>query len=186
MAVRDVYFLALHEPYSAPEHPVAINATIVHARTLLHPSLPQPDGGLMFRCLTEFPDRVAGCVVPLSTLTYELGGGALWHEIGDWERVVEGIVRLSRERQCDAMPLGLNSRATAVLGNGPYTEHTMHYVGGPRETYGPADRRAEIATMTRHVEDFVAGGPFQPGIGLIRPPLEPAVLPYRPYDHSTR
>jgi hypothetical protein len=42
----DVYFLALHEPYSAREHPVPINATIVHALTLLHPSLPQPDGGL--------------------------------------------------------------------------------------------------------------------------------------------
>lgn len=181
MPVEDVYFLALHEPYSAPEHPVPINATIVHARTLLHPSLPQPDGGLMFRCLTEFPDRVPGCVVPLSTLTYELNGGALWHEIGDWERVVDGVVRLSRERRCDAMPLGLNDRATAVLGNGPHTEHTVHYIDGPARTYGPADRRAEIATMTGHVENFVAGGPFRPGTGLIQPPREPEVLPYQPY-----
>ncbi|MGH3757410.1 hypothetical protein [Actinophytocola sp.] len=186
MPVEDVYFLALHEPYSAPEHPVPIDATIVHARTLLHSRLPQPDGGLMFRCLTEFPDRTQGCVVPLSTLTYELDGGALWHKIGDWERVVEEVVRLSRERRCDAMPLGLSSRATAVLGNGPYTEHTVLYIDGPQERLGPADRRAELDTLTRHVEDFVSRGPFRPGAGLIQPPSEPEVLPYRPYDYGNR
>jgi hypothetical protein len=52
MTVRDVHLLALHEPYESPEHPVPINATIVHALTLLHPHLPQPDGGRMYRCLT--------------------------------------------------------------------------------------------------------------------------------------
>jgi hypothetical protein len=31
VAVQDIYFLALHEPYEAQEHPVPINATIVHA-----------------------------------------------------------------------------------------------------------------------------------------------------------
>jgi hypothetical protein len=178
----DIYFLALHEEYSAPEHPVPINATIVHALTLLHPRLPQPDGGLMFRCLYEFPDRSPGCVVPVSTLTYELNGGVLWPKIGDWERVVEGVVRLSRERQCDAMPLGLNARSIALLGNGPNTTHTMHYIEGIKERYGPADRRGEIAAMARHVEEFVARAPFQPGIGLIAPPAEPEVLPYHPYD----
>jgi hypothetical protein len=186
LAVKDVYLLALHEPYSASEHPVPITATIVHAKTLLHRSLPQPDGGLMFRCLTEFPDRVPGCVVPLSTLTYELNGGALWHEIGDWERVVDGLVRLSRQRICDAMPLGLTSKAIAVLGNGPYTQHTVHYVDGPAVAYGPADRQAEIDTMTRHVEKFIAGGPFQPGNDLIQPPREPETLPYRPRGNARR
>ncbi|ADJ49870.1 hypothetical protein AMES_8045 [Amycolatopsis mediterranei S699] len=181
-----MHFLALHEPYSAPEHPVPINATIVHARTLLHPRLPQPDGGLMFRCLTEFPGRFPGCVVPLSTLTYELDGGALWPAIGDWERVADGVVLLSRQRLCDAMPLGLGPRATAVLGNGPYTNHTVYYVDGPPQTYGSEDRQAEIAAMTEHVKNFVARGPFRPGQGLTLPPREPEVLPYRPYDYSTR
>ncbi len=47
MAVQDVYLRALHEPYQDQQHPVPINATIVHALTLLHPAVPQPDGGRM-------------------------------------------------------------------------------------------------------------------------------------------
>jgi hypothetical protein len=186
LPVKDVHFLALHEPYSAPEHPVPINATIVHAETLLHPRLPQPDGGLMFRCLTEFPDRFPGCVVPLSTLTYELEGGALWPAIGDWERVVEEVVLLSRQRLCDAMQLGLNTRATTLLANGPYTKNTLYYVDHTPETYGPEDRQAEIAAMIEHVKNFVARGPFWPGEGLTLPPRRPEVLPYRPYDYGNR
>ena len=41
MSVHDVYLLALHEPYQSAQHPVPINATIVHALTLLHPAVPQ-------------------------------------------------------------------------------------------------------------------------------------------------
>src|SRR6266480_6135867 len=111
MRTEDVYLLALHEPYESPEHPVPINATIVHALTLLHPAVPQPVGGLMYRCLTEFPVRTPGCLVPLSTLTFELDGGRGWGLIGDWESVVESVVRLTRAKQCDAMPLGLPNRA---------------------------------------------------------------------------
>ena len=64
MAVQDVHLLVVHEPYRTAEHPIPINATIVHAQTLLHPQVPQPDGALMYRCLTEFPARAPGCVVP--------------------------------------------------------------------------------------------------------------------------
>jgi len=49
MSVEDVYLLMLHEPYASSEHPVPINATIVHALTLLHPAVPQPDGSRMYR-----------------------------------------------------------------------------------------------------------------------------------------
>ena len=77
MSVEDVYLLMQHEPYASSEHPVPIDATIVHALTLLHPAVPQPDGGRMYRCLTEFPSRTPGCLVPLSTLTFELDGGLL-------------------------------------------------------------------------------------------------------------
>lgn len=181
MPVEDVYFLALHEAYTAPEHPVPINATIVHAKTLLHPTVPQPDGGLMYRCLTEFPGRVPGCVVPLSTLTYELDGGALWHKIGDWEHVVDRVVRLSRNRGCDAMPLGLTSRAVAVLSNSPRSQHTIYYVDGTQKKLGPAERQVELDTLTGHVEKFVAQGPFRPGTALTQPPREPATMPYKLY-----
>jgi hypothetical protein len=85
--VKDVYLLMLHTPYQSREHEVPIDATIVHARTLLHPAVPQPDGGRMYRCLTEFPARTPGCLVPLSTLTFELDGGELWPQVADWERV---------------------------------------------------------------------------------------------------
>lgn len=39
--VQDVYLLMLYEPYESPQHPVPINATIVHALTLLHPACPR-------------------------------------------------------------------------------------------------------------------------------------------------
>jgi hypothetical protein len=50
----------------------------------------------MYRCLTEFPSRTPGCVVPLSTLTFELDGGRLWPQVADWEAVVAAIVNLTR------------------------------------------------------------------------------------------
>jgi hypothetical protein len=81
MSVEDVYLLILREPYQSAENPVPLDATIVHALTLLHRAVPQPDDGRMYRCLTEFPSRVPGCVVPLSTLTFELDGGSLWPQV---------------------------------------------------------------------------------------------------------
>jgi hypothetical protein len=54
MRVEDVYLLALHESYTSPDHLVPIDATVVQALTLLHPAVPQPDGGRIYRCLTEF------------------------------------------------------------------------------------------------------------------------------------
>ena len=55
--VKDVYLLAMHDPYDEPGAPVPVNGVIVHARTLLHRDLPQPDAGRIYRCLTEFPGR---------------------------------------------------------------------------------------------------------------------------------
>ncbi|HTR92366.1 MAG TPA: hypothetical protein VMI73_11555 [Trebonia sp.] len=86
---QDVYFLTvrasppgllLHAPAGA-----LAAAVITHARSFLHPDLPQPDGGRVYRCLTEAPGRTPGCLVALSGLDYELCGGphplrelALW------------------------------------------------------------------------------------------------------------
>jgi hypothetical protein len=159
----DVYLLALHEPYHAPEHRVPINATIVHARTLLHPLVLQPDGGRMYRCLTEFPGRTPGCLIPLSTLTFELDGGGLWPLIGDWERVVDDFLSLARNRDCDAMPLGLPQLQAALVGGGPSMVHE------------------HLNELHGHVHRFAADGPFWPGDNLVAPPREPGTMPYMPY-----
>ncbi|MFI6100148.1 hypothetical protein ACIA8G_31770 [Lentzea sp. NPDC051213] len=168
MPVQDVYFLALHEPYQTPEYPVLINATIVHARTLLHPALPQPDGGRMFRCLTEFPVRTPGCVVPLSTLTFELNGGRWWPEVADWQRVVDAVVHVSRTKGCDALPLGLPAQTAAYLAQGPTT--------------GPPERQEALNDITAQVHKLVEDGPLFPGPDLVMPPDTPETLPYRPWD----
>lgn len=179
--VQDVYFLAVHEPYRAAEHPQPINATIVHARTLLHRAVPQPDGGLMYRCLTEFPGRTPGCLVPLSTLTYELNGGAGWDQIGDWEAVVNALVQLSRQRRCDAMPLSLPLIAAALLAQGPTTKLTVHSPNGRPGQVGPAERQHHLDQLTDAVRGYAAQGPFWPGDTLVPPPRRPATLPYRPW-----
>lgn len=160
MTVQDVYLLTLHEPYQSPQHPVPVNATIVHALTLLHPAVPQPDGGRMYRCLTEFPGRTPGCVVPLSTLTFELDGGALWDRVGNWERVVEAVVHVARNQGCDAMPMGLPQLTALLVGGGPHTVHELHHPDGSRSQAGPADRQQQLDELAGHVHRFVAQGPF--------------------------
>jgi hypothetical protein len=177
---KDVHFLALHEPYTSPQHPVPINATIVHALTLLHPMVPQPDGGMIFRCLTEFPDRKPGCVVPMSTLTFELDGGRLWPQIGDWEAVTHAVASLAQKQYCDALSLGLGPRAQTLLANGPQTEVTFHN-GKSSELAGRYERQAELDDLEQRVSEFVMRGPFFPGNDLVKPPTNPRSLPYRPY-----
>lgn len=181
MRTEDVYLLALHEPYQQPGHAYPINATIVHAKTLLHVAIAQPDGGLMYRCLTEFPNRRAGSVVPLSTLTYELDGGKLWSQIGDWEQVVACVVHLSRTQQCDAMPLGLPEVAAALLSSGPTTTLHLSLPGGRRSEIGSAERQAQLEEITGYVRRFAHEGAFWPGDDLTAAPDQPAVLPYHPY-----
>ena len=181
MSIEDVYLLALHNPYESPEHPVAVNATIVHALTLLHPGVPQPDGGRMYRCLTEFPARTSGCVVPLSTLTFELNGGQLWSQVADWEAVVTALVRLSRDKECDAMPLGLPTAVSALLANGPATTITVYGPDGGRSLVGGRERDEYIRELAEAVRSFTRGGPFFPGGNLTMPPRDPAVMPYLPY-----
>lgn len=181
MTVQDVYLLTLHEPYQSPQHPVPINATIVHALTLLHPMMPQPDGGRMYRCLTGFPGRTPGCLVPLSTLTFELDGGALWHRIGDWERVVEAVVHVARNQGCDAMPMGLPQLTALLIGGGPNTVHELHQPDGSRSQAGPVDRQQHLDELTGHIRRFVAEGPFWPGDNLVPPPREPRTMPYKLY-----
>jgi len=179
--VQDLYLLSLHEPFDAPGHPVPINATLVHARSLLHRVVPQPDGGRIYRCLTEFPGRAPGCVVPLSTLTFELAGGALWHRIGDWEQVVEAVAHLAASQQCDAMLMGLPELTLALMRGGPTTVCTLYHPDGTRSCAGPADRQQRLGELTAQVRRFAADSPFWPGDDLVPPPSQPRTMPYKPY-----
>jgi hypothetical protein len=185
MSVEDVYLLILHGPYQSAEHPVPVDATIVHALTLLHHAVPQPDGGRMYRCLTEFPSRVPGCVVPLSTLTFELDGGSLWPQVADWEAVVDAVVALTRDKACDAIPLGLPPVMSALLANGPATVLTATGPDGRSTVKGGREREEYIAELTSVVRDFAAQGPFFPGDNLTTPSQIPAVMPYKPYRYRS-
>jgi hypothetical protein len=181
--VEDVYLLVLHEPYESAEHSVPVDETIVHALTLPHPLVPQPDGGRMYRCLTEFPSRTPGCLVPLSTLTFELDGGRLWPQVAEWEAVTDAVVRLSRTRTCDAFPVGLPPVAAALLGSGPATTVTVtvHRPDGTRQVVGGPERQGYIDELADIVRSLAARGPFFPGDGLTDPPAQPEVMPYKPY-----
>lgn len=181
-----LYVLTTHEPYESPEHPVPINATIVSADTLRHPSVPQPDGGRMFRCVTEFPGRRAEEVVPISTLTNELDGGALWPQVADWEAVTAALVDLARQRQCDALSLSLDDVDLYAVVGGPATVMTLYSsVDGSATEVGPVERDRCLAELARHVGAFISdGGPLWPGDGLVVPPAEPVRLPYRPKQQA--
>jgi hypothetical protein len=136
----------------------------------------------MYRCLTEFPGRTPGCVVPISTLTYELDGGLLWPQVADWQQVVEALVQLSRSGECDAMPLGLPSLALSLLAVGPTTTVAVHYVEGGSAVAGGRERQENIDELTAIVRSFVAEAPFWPGANLTPPPRLPATMPYKPHD----
>lgn len=186
MPVNSVFLLALHEPYTSEQHPVPINATIVHAKTLLHQAVPQPDGGRMYRCLTEFPGRTERSLVPMSTLSFELNGGALWPQVADWERVVDAVVRVARAGACDAMPLGLPGEQAAILGNGPGVPVTLFYTDGTQRVCDPAERQQHLDALRVHLDQFIAQGPFWPGANLVAPPDQPAVMPYQPFNLERR
>jgi hypothetical protein len=178
----EVYLLTLHEPYEDPAHPVPLNATIVHSLTMLNKRISQPDGGAVYRCLTEFPGRHSGMIVPLSTLTYELDGGALWPYVADWEAVCDGVVALARYGGCDALRLRLSMPTLAVLSQGPVAtlRHISREDGSVRVT-GRAERQRELQKLELQLREMVAEGPFWPGEPLTAPPLAPAVMPYRPF-----
>lgn len=67
---RDVYLLFAHEAYY-PDAAQEINTSLVAAASLLHPHVRQPDGACIYDRLTR--GRRQGEIVPLSTLTHELG-----------------------------------------------------------------------------------------------------------------
>lgn len=174
LMMKDVYFLTVHEPQEYPGAPAPVNGVIVHALTLLHPDLPQPDAGRIYRCLTEFPGRSPGCLVPLSTLNYELDDGRLWPEVADWKSVVRAVIALTRTpRLCESMPLALLPINAALLAAGPFAPVPPGL--------GIPERSQLLDMISSELPEAIGEPPLWPGDNLIAPPDHPAVLPYQPH-----
>ncbi|HEX4094054.1 MAG TPA: hypothetical protein VHZ33_35510 [Trebonia sp.] len=169
--VNDVYLLVMHDPYDEPGAPVPVNGVIVHAATLLHPELPQPDAGRIYRCLTEFPGRTPHCLIPLSTLNYELDDGRLWPQVaGDWRAAMRALVALTRTPgRCESKPLAFPEIEAALLATGPFAP-VPPGLGIPE--------RHELLAM---LAEDLPRHPLWPGENLVRPPSRPAVMPYQPH-----
>jgi hypothetical protein len=178
--VTDVYFLTLHVPYDEPGAPGPVNALVVHAATLLHPALPQPDAGRIYRCLTEAPGRTPGCLVPLSVLTWELDCGSLWDQVGDWPAVTAALAELSRAGDLfDSKPLVLNEVSCGLLSTPPGQD--IHVITEEGVTVVGDHHRASLhAALTATLPEATGDTPLWPGDGLIPPPEDPLVMPYRP------
>ncbi|MCI3276969.1 hypothetical protein [Streptomyces cylindrosporus] len=165
----DVYLLFAHEPYYPADGTQEINTTVVRAASLLHPRVQQPDGARIHHRLTQ--GRPSGAIIPLSTLTHELGGGAGWPYVGDWEKVTTDLVQLVHARECDALSLGLPEIARALVCTGPHS-HMSAFDAAADEfiTYGPKERAAVLAEVDRFLTCLVAEQDLWPGDGLL-PPL---------------
>ncbi|MGW0770748.1 hypothetical protein [Streptomyces sp. NPDC002676] len=163
----DVYLLFAHEPYY-PVGAQEINTTVVAAASLLHPRVRQPDGARIHDRLVH--GRRPGEIVPLSTLTHELDGGARWPEVGDWEAATEDLLQLIRDHDCDALSLGLPDIARALVCAGPHSEiRAIDPTSGAHLAYGPVDRIEVLVEIGRHLAWAEAGSPLWPGNGLLSP-----------------
>ncbi|MFE9687525.1 hypothetical protein [Streptomyces sp. NPDC006285] len=166
--VQDVYLLFAHAPYYPGPGTREINATVVAAASLLHSQVCQPDGGKIHNLLVQ--GRRPSEIVPLSTLTHELDGGADWPTVGDWERVMTDLVQLVRSGSCDALSLGLPGIARALLCVGPHSRVRARDAATDQPVdYGPAARIAALADVSVLLERLVAKRPFWPGDNLLPP-----------------
>jgi hypothetical protein len=179
--VKDVYFLTVHEPREESGAPAPVNGVIVHALTLLHPRLPQSDAGRIYRCLTEFPGRTPGCLVPLSTLNYELDDGRLWPEVADWQAVTRALVQLAgTPGYCESLPLALPPDDAALLASGPYMPIRAVGIQSP-STLGHAERNQLLELLASGLPEATGEPPLWPGDNLIPPPEQPSTMPYQPH-----
>jgi hypothetical protein len=147
---REVYLLFAHEAYY-PTSAHEINTSLVAAASLLHPRVRQPDGARIYGRLTR--GRRQGEIVPLSTLTHELDGGAHWPQIGDWEAVTTDLLQLILNRECDALSLGLPDIDRALVCSGPHSMvRAYDPVARRYQMYGPADRAEVLTEIGRHLK----------------------------------
>ncbi|MWA07668.1 hypothetical protein [Streptomyces sp. BA2] len=164
---EEIYFLFAHEPYFPPHGLREVNGTIVAAATLLHPHVRQPDGARMHRLLHN-GQRTDGEIVPLATLTHELDGGDRWSETAHWEGVISDLLTLARFGSCDSLGLALPALERALMCSGPNTR-VINYnpATGQRETHGPQQRAAVLATLTKNLHTTQDGRELWPGAGLL-------------------
>ncbi|WP_328349108.1 hypothetical protein OG800_49075 [Streptomyces sp. NBC_00445] len=165
----DTYLLFAHEAYYPDSGTQEINTTVVAADSLLHPQVRQPDGARIHDRLTQ--GRQPGEIIPLSTLTHELDGGAGWPWVGDWEKVTTDLLQLVRTGECDALSLGLPETGRALVCVGP-NSHVRAFDPAADQfiTYGPQERAAVLAEVDMLLTGLVAEQEFWPGDGLL-PPL---------------
>ncbi|CCK24793.1 hypothetical protein BN159_0414 [Streptomyces davaonensis JCM 4913] len=167
--ITDVYLLFAHEPYFPSGGAQEINTTVVAADSLLHPQVQQPDGTRIHYRLTQ--GRQPGEIIPLATLSHELGGGADWPTVGDWEKVTTDLVQLVHAGECDALSLGLPEIARALVCTGPHS-HVRAFDATADDflTYGPKERAAVLIEIDTFLSCLIAEQEFWPGDGLL-PPL---------------
>lgn len=182
MEQPDVYLLAGCEPYKNDRYVAPINTIVVHASMLLHAAVPQPDGSNIYRCLTAFPGRAPGEVVPLSTITAELAGGAHWPRIGDWNRVVEVLARLLETGQCRGIACSLTGDSQQIILHAPTVSHHFEWSDGRPDTFtGPEDRRALLVEIEETIQSTIENGhSFIPDRDLSQPGPYPPVDVYAP------
>ncbi|MFE9024370.1 hypothetical protein ACFYNL_38295 [Streptomyces sp. NPDC007808] len=165
----DVYLLFVHEPYYPGPGAQEINTTVVAADSLLHPHVRQPDGVRIHDRLTQ--GRQPGEIVPLSTLTYELNGGADWPYVGDWEGVTNDLVQLVHAGRCDALSLGLSEVARALLCTGPHGQVRAYGATADELViYGSTERGVVLQEVGMYLTGIATEQPFWPGDSLL-PPL---------------
>ncbi|MFF9171837.1 MULTISPECIES: hypothetical protein [unclassified Streptomyces] len=166
----NVYLLFAHEPYYPGPGSQEINTTVIAAGSLLHPQVLQPDGARIHDLLTQ--GRQPGEIIPLSTLTHELNGGADWPTVGDWEQVTTDLVRLVRSGHCDALSLGLSEIARALVCSGPHS-HVRAYDAAANEfiAYGPTERATVLTDIDKILTSLVSEHNLWPGNGLVHPPF---------------
>ncbi|MPY33526.1 hypothetical protein FNH09_20415 [Streptomyces adustus] len=164
---EDVHLLFAHEPYYPGPGTQEINTTLVAAASLLHPRVRQPDGARIHHRLTQ--GRLPGEIVPLATLTHELGGSADdWRGVGDWESVTTDLLQLVRHGDCDALSLGLPAIARTLICTGPHTPvRTFDMATGEVIAYGPAQRAAVLAEVGTFLAGLTAEQDLRPGDGLL-------------------
>ncbi|MGW7208459.1 hypothetical protein [Streptomyces sp. NPDC054837] len=168
----DTYLLFAHEAYYADSGTQEINTTVVAAASLLHPQVRQPDGARIHDRLTR--ERRPGEIIPLSTLTHELGGGASWPSVGDWEKVTTDLVQLVRTGECDALSLRLPEIGRALICVGPTRQVRAFDAAADQViTYGPQERAAVLAEVDMFLTGLVAERQFWPGEGLLPPLFRP-------------
>ena len=163
---RMMYLLFAHEPYYLGPGTMEINTTVVAATTLLHPHVLQPDGARIHDLLIH--GRRPGEIIPLSTLTHELDGGAGWSDVGDWERVISDLVHLVRHEDCDALSLGLPDLARALICAGPHSQvRALDSTSGKAVVYGAAERAAVMTEITKFLAALITERDLWPGEGLL-------------------